>query len=105
MNLCRREARLPTKSALKAEFDELYAVVSRVRSPVVFAHNDLLLGNILYDSCSVQPVIFIDYEYADYNLQAYEIGNHFAEFAGECFTFCNDKSTDTSGNNENFLID
>lgn len=25
---------------------------------------------------------FIDYEYADYNYQAFDIGNHFNEFAG-----------------------
>lgn len=52
-----------------------------MESPIVFAHNDLLLGNILYDSCEAE-VTFIDYEYADYNFQAYEIGNHFDEFAG-----------------------
>lgn len=28
-------------------------------------------------------VKFIDYEYADYNYQAFDIGNHFNEFAGE----------------------
>lgn len=27
-------------------------------------------------------VKFIDYEYADFNYQAYDIGNHFNEFAG-----------------------
>ncbi len=29
-------------------------------------------------------VKFIDYEYADYNYQAFDIGNHFNEFAGKC---------------------
>lgn len=28
-------------------------------------------------------VRFIDYEYAGYNYQAFDIGNHFNEFAGE----------------------
>jgi len=28
-------------------------------------------------------VKFIDYEYAGYNYQAYDIGNHFNEFAGK----------------------
>lgn len=60
-------------------------VVSKIRSPVVFAHNDLLLGNILYDPTSDSKVTFIDYEYADYSFQAYEIGNHFDEFAGILF--------------------
>ena len=31
-----------------------------------------------------ENVKFIDYEYAGYNYQAYDIGNHFNEFAGEC---------------------
>lgn len=30
----------------------------------------------------VDAVKFIDYEYADFNYQAYDIGNHFNEFAG-----------------------
>lgn len=30
-------------------------------------------------------VKFIDYEYADYNYQAFDIGNHFNEFAGGSF--------------------
>lgn len=74
---------MPSKSALRIEFDELYDVLSQIPSPVVFAHNDLLLGNILYDEQGEANVIFIDYEYADYNFQAFDIGNHFAEFAGE----------------------
>lgn len=78
----RREELLPTKAELRAEFDKLFAVVSKIKSPVVFTHNDLLLGNILYDRFK-NKVIFIDFEYADYNYQAFDIGNHFAEFAGK----------------------
>ncbi|TEA30988.1 hypothetical protein DBR06_SOUSAS9610029 [Sousa chinensis] len=50
-------------------------------SPVVFCHNDLLCKNIIYDSTKGH-VRFIDYEYAGYNYQAFDIGNHFNEFAG-----------------------
>lgn len=50
--------------------------------PVVFAHNDLLLGNVIYTE-ETDSMSFIDYEYAGYNYQAYDIGNHFAEFVGE----------------------
>lgn len=32
-------------------------------------------------------VKFIDYEYSGYNYQAYDIGNHFNEFAGTCEFF------------------
>lgn len=34
-----------------------------------------------------ESVKFIDYEYAGYNYQAYDIGNHFNEFAGTCHFF------------------
>lgn len=79
----RRESLLPTKQQLRTEFNDLYYEVSKIESPVVFAHNDLLLGNILYDGSGENKIIFIDYEYADYNFQAYDIGNHFDEFAGK----------------------
>lgn len=39
------------------------------------------MGNVIYTE-SKNRVTFIDYEYADYNYQAFDIGNHFAEFAG-----------------------
>lgn len=77
----RRESLLPSAEELRIELNQLKDVISQIESPVVFAHNDLLLGNILYNDCD-NRVIFIDYEYADYNYQAYDIGNHFAEFAG-----------------------
>lgn len=32
--------------------------------------------------CSSGHVRFIDYEYSSYNYQAFDIGNHFNEFAG-----------------------
>lgn len=66
---------------MREEFAELYKRLEDLGSPLVFAHNDLLLGNVVYtESC--HTVTFIDYEYADYNYQAFDIGNHFAEFAG-----------------------
>lgn len=52
-----------------------------LNSPVVFCHNDLLLGNVIYNSDN-ESVTFIDYEYAGMNYQAFDIGNHFNEFAG-----------------------
>lgn len=56
--------------------------LSNLDSPIVFSHNDLLLGNVIYNE-NKNKVTFIDYEYADYNYQAFDIGNHFAEFVGE----------------------
>uniref|UniRef100_A0A667XAZ2 ethanolamine kinase n=1 Tax=Myripristis murdjan TaxID=586833 RepID=A0A667XAZ2_9TELE len=40
-------------------------------------------GNHCYFSSPLSGMVkFIDYEYADYNYQAFDIGNHFNEFAG-----------------------
>jgi ethanolamine kinase len=41
----------------------------------------LLLGNVVYTE-ERNSVTFIDYEYAEVNYQAFDIGNHFAEFPG-----------------------
>ncbi|XP_065205682.1 ethanolamine kinase 2 [Planococcus citri] len=67
------------KSFLKEELEELKRTLENVSNPVVFCHNDLLLANIIHRNNSVT---FIDYEYAGYNYQAFDIANHFAEFAG-----------------------
>lgn len=71
---------MPVKE-LREEIASLAAHLKPLNNPVVFAHNDLLLGNIIYTE-SQNKVTFIDYEYAAYNYQAFDIGNHFAEFAG-----------------------
>ncbi|BFG01287.1 ethanolamine kinase [Drosophila madeirensis] len=66
---------------LREEFNSLYKYLVALGSPIVFSHNDLLLGNVVYTKC-MKTVNFIDYEYADYNFQAFDIGNHFAEMCG-----------------------
>ncbi|XP_034472910.1 ethanolamine kinase [Drosophila innubila] len=66
---------------LREEFNNLYKYLEALESPIVFSHNDLLLGNVIYTK-SMNAVNFIDYEYADYNFQAFDIGNHFAEMCG-----------------------
>lgn len=72
---------LPPVHQLKEEFAHLYGQLRKLGSPIVFAHNDLLLGNVIYTE-NQERVTFIDYEYADYNYQAFDIGNHFTEFPG-----------------------
>ena len=64
-----------------AEFRFLQTELARLNSPVVFSHNDLLSGNIIYDRESDQ-ISLIDYEYACYNYRGFDLGNHFCEFAG-----------------------
>lgn len=65
--------------------DELNAlnskIVNRIDLLVGFCHNDLLLENIIHDALN-HSISFIDYEYGDTNYLAFDIGNHFAEYAG-----------------------
>lgn len=75
------ETLIPFHATLEKEYQIMKSTLSKVNSPVVFAHNDLLLGNILYDE-KQESVIFIDYEYTAFNYQAFDIVNHFTEYAG-----------------------
>ncbi|MED6179869.1 hypothetical protein PIB30_004923 [Stylosanthes scabra] len=70
------------------EIVELKELTERLNSPVVYAHNDLLSGNVMINN-EQDKVYLIDYEYASYNYRGYDIGNHFAEYAGfDCdYTF------------------
>jgi thiamine kinase-like enzyme len=72
---------LPSKAKLTKELEWLMAHLEKFRSPLVLCHNDLLLGNIIYDERS-NVVHFIDFEYAGPNYQAYDIANLFNEFSG-----------------------
>ncbi|KAI3643408.1 hypothetical protein MP228_012963 [Amoeboaphelidium protococcarum] len=47
---------------------------------VVFCHNDLLSANIILTD--QQQIRFIDYEYGSWSYAAFDIANHFNEFAG-----------------------
>lgn len=79
--LFRVAATFPPVSKLREEFNELYTALEKLNSPVLFCHNDLLLGNVIFTE-ERNKVTFIDYEYAELNHQAFDIGNHFAEFPG-----------------------
>ncbi|KAL4719314.1 hypothetical protein ACJJTC_007735 [Scirpophaga incertulas] len=69
-------------SRLRIESERLKTHLVKTESPIVFAHNDLLLGNVIYNK-EKGTVAFIDYEYAAYNYQAFDIANHFNEYVGE----------------------
>ncbi|XP_034540746.1 ethanolamine kinase 1 [Notolabrus celidotus] len=75
------EREVPSFETLSAEMESLKRHLSQIDSPTVLCHNDLLTKNIIYNH-KEGTVKFIDYEYADYNYQAFDIGNHFNEFAG-----------------------
>ncbi|XP_077373267.1 ethanolamine kinase 2 [Festucalex cinctus] len=72
---------LPSLARLSTEAESLERHLSPLGSPTVLCHNDLLTKNIIHDR-QQGTVRFIDYEYAEYNYQAFDIGNHFNEFAG-----------------------
>ncbi|XP_072418387.1 ethanolamine kinase 1 isoform X1 [Chiloscyllium punctatum] len=72
---------IPCLHELEQELVWMKEHLSSLGSPVVLCHNDLLCKNIIYNEIKGH-VRFIDYEYAGYNYQAFDIGNHFNEFAG-----------------------
>lgn len=86
----RYDAKIPfTKVQLANEIGKMETLLGEQNLPttkVVFAHNDLLLANILVryeEPLNKTPKIsFIDYEYGDYNYREYDIANHFNEFVG-----------------------
>ncbi|KAG1456848.1 hypothetical protein G6F55_006268 [Rhizopus delemar] len=66
---------------VKSELDYLIERLEKINCPIVFSHNDLLFGNIIYDD-EKEEAHFIDYEYGCYAYRGFDIGNHFNEFAG-----------------------
>ncbi|XP_040360619.1 choline/ethanolamine kinase isoform X2 [Ixodes scapularis] len=68
---------------LAAEVGWLRELLSTVCSPIVFCHNDLQEGNILFmegPGPKEDNMVFIDYEYCAYNYRGFDIGNHFCEW-------------------------
>ncbi|XP_077240832.1 protein kinase superfamily protein isoform X1 [Tasmannia lanceolata] len=69
-------------------FREVYDAVAELKdltelldAPVVFAHNDLLSGNLMLND-DEEKLYLIDFEYGSYNYRGYDIANHFNEYAG-----------------------
>ncbi|CAM9295810.1 unnamed protein product [Ectocarpus sp. 12 AP-2014] len=60
-------------------------LAGKIANGVVFAHNDLLSGNVLVGprgAKKISTLRLIDFEYSDYNPCGYDIANHFCECAG-----------------------
>lgn len=87
--------------ALEADIAETRTACELAGSPLVFAHADLLSGNLLLlrrpgDSAQAPldlrtaPLQVIDFEYSMYAPRGFDVGNHFTEYAGfECdYTRC-----------------
>ncbi|KAK4479179.1 hypothetical protein RD792_014694 [Penstemon davidsonii] len=63
------------------EITELKELTDRFDAPVVYAHNDLLSGNLMLND-DEDKLYLIDFEYGSYNYRGFDIGNHFNEYAG-----------------------
>ncbi|KAM3378909.1 putative ethanolamine kinase [Capsicum galapagoense] len=63
------------------EIIELKELTDCLNAPVVFAHNDLLSGNLMLNE-DKEKLYIIDFEYGSYNYRGFDIGNHFNEYAG-----------------------
>jgi ethanolamine kinase len=70
-----------TIDSLRKESVYLQRKLEAIDSPVVFCHNDIQVGNIVYDAEN-DAVRFIDYEYGCVSYRGFDIGNHFCEFGG-----------------------
>lgn len=69
---------------LREEAMSLKVVTDCLNAPIVFAHNDLLSGNLMLSE-KEEKLYLIDFEYGSYNFRGYDIANHFNEYAGfEC---------------------
>ncbi|KAK8947822.1 hypothetical protein KSP40_PGU015586 [Platanthera guangdongensis] len=60
---------------------ELQDLAGHLDAPVVFAHNDLLSGNLMRND-EEEKLYLIDFEYGSYSYRGYDIANHFNEYAG-----------------------
>ena len=61
-----------------AFFPILRPILEGLRSPIVFCHNDVNMGNVL--ALSAEKLMLIDYEFASYNYRGFDIGNHFSSW-------------------------
>lgn len=66
---------------LEAEIKRIESLIVKLKEPIAFCHNDLLVHNIVYNE-EKKSIEFIDYEYAFPNYALYDIANHFCEYAG-----------------------
>lgn len=78
---------IPSKKELKQEVDFIEAYLTEYarknKSLVVFSHNDLNPGNLIYNPKeALNEIKFIDFDYSAINYQAFDIANHFIEYCG-----------------------
>jgi len=82
-SVCQLVEKLKVRSK-KELLDELQVaekLISRQSTPLVFCHNDMLPDNMLYEE-DTRKVNIIDFEYQSPNPAAFDIAEHFNEYAG-----------------------
>ncbi|KOS21148.1 Ethanolamine kinase 1 [Escovopsis weberi] len=100
------DAQRERQAQLQQELDEMVQKLSQRpglgRNGLVFAHCDLLSGNVIIhrDAGKELSVSFIDYEYATPSPAAFDIANHFAEWTG---FDCDYKAIPTSAQRRCFI--
>ncbi|RXG73062.1 Choline/ethanolamine kinase [Armadillidium vulgare] len=65
------------------EMNFMKRIVTKIQSPVVFAHNDMQEGNILFNNNALRfsdKISLIDFEYCSYNHRGFDVANHFCEW-------------------------
>eukprot|EP01119_Soliformovum_irregulare_P003513 TRINITY_DN1412_c0_g1_i1.p2 TRINITY_DN1412_c0_g1~~TRINITY_DN1412_c0_g1_i1.p2 ORF type:complete len:345 (-),score=102.27 TRINITY_DN1412_c0_g1_i1:86-1120(-) len=67
---------------LKKEAQFLEEALTKGSHHVCFCHNDMLGPNMIVNPEKPDELHFIDYEYATHNYRAFDIANHFNEYAG-----------------------
>ncbi|EKE37558.1 hypothetical protein ENUP19_0248G0088 [Entamoeba nuttalli] len=66
---------------LSKEIDYVEKKLTALNSPIVCCHNDLYLKNFIYNE-EDRSIKLIDFEYASYNFQAFDLANHITEWCG-----------------------
>eukprot|EP01147_Barroeca_monosierra_P001514 gene1514-4665_t len=80
MKMFKEKVDLP---AIRIAIDHYERIVQKQKPDLSFCHNDLLCHNVIVSEDQGGTVVkFIDYEYGGLNYCAYDIANHFNEFAG-----------------------
>ncbi|KAI9305143.1 kinase-like domain-containing protein [Cunninghamella echinulata] len=64
---------------LGKEIDDCKNILEKVKSPIVFGHNDLQYGNILKRD-DTGDLVLVDFEYSGYNTRGFDLANHFVEW-------------------------
>ena len=72
---------LPSKKEIRQALEDSKRNFDKQITPLVACHNDLLLNNFLYED-DTDSITIIDYEYLAPNPAAFDIANHFNEYAG-----------------------